>query len=83
MRSELEQSETTWNEMEPTKKSRAHTHTHIHAYTQIIRGWCVCIVIVQRNTTLPNAYLEPSGTSTVELFNYFAKMVHRKCSTGF
>ena len=64
--------------MGPTKKSPMHTHTH----TQIIDGWCVCSIIIQRNTTLRNAYWEPSGTSTTELFNYFAKMLHRKCSTG-
>ena len=80
MRNELEQSGTTWNEMGPTKKS--HTHTHTHTYTNI--GGCyVCSIIAQWNTTLPNAYLEPSGISTIELFNYFSKMLHHKCSTGF
>ena len=42
MRNELKQSETTWNEIGPTKKSRTyiHTHTHKHSYTntQIIGG---------------------------------------------
>ena len=32
MRNELEQSGTTWNEMEPTKKSHTHTHTHTHIH---------------------------------------------------
>ena len=60
-----------------------HTYTHTHTHTQIRGGYCVCSIISQRNTTLLDAYLEPSGTSTMELFNYFAKMLHRKCLTGF
>ena len=36
----------------------------------------------QQNTALPGAHLEPSGTSTMELFNYFAKRLHLRRSTG-
>ena len=84
MKNELEQAGTTWNEMGPTKNSLSQTHTHTHTHTHnIIQGHCVCSIIAQQNTTLPDAYLEPSGTSTLGLFNYFAKMLHHKCSTGF
>ena len=55
MRNELKQSETTWNEMVPTKNSRTHphahththTHTHTHAHTQIIGGLRVCSMRTQ------------------------------------
>ena len=35
----------------------------------------MCSIIAQRNTALPDASLEPSGTSTMELFNYFGQKV--------
>ena len=52
MRNELEQAGTTWNKMGPATLS--HTHTLTHAHIQIIGGYCMCSIIAQRNTTLPD-----------------------------
>ena len=52
-----------WNELEPPgirwdqqrTFSLTHTHTHTHTHTKIVGGYCVCSIIAQRNTTLPDA----------------------------
>ena len=35
--------------------------------------YCICSIIAQPNTTLPDAYLETSGTCAMELLNNFGK----------
>ena len=45
--------------------------------------YCIYSVIAQPNTTLPDAYLEPSQTSTMELLNNFGKKFYPRQSTMF
>ena len=64
-----------WNELEPpgTKWDQQQTDTRTHTHTQIIGEYCVCSIIAQRKTTLPDAYLELNRTSTMKFFNCFHK----------
>ena len=55
MKNELERAGTTWNKTGPATNSLTHTYTLTHTHTQIIGGYCVCSIIAQRNTTLPDA----------------------------
>ena len=66
-----------WNELEPprTRLDQLRTDTYTHTHKKILGGYCMCGNIAQRNTTLPDAYLEPSGTSTMELSSYFGQKV--------
>ena len=75
----LKQAGTSWNHLERDGIYKELSFTH----TNRRRVLCVQYYCPTEYNIIRCVYLEPSGTSTLELFNCFAKMLHRKCPTGF